>query len=323
MHYVLIHFDVPDVDPATFELIVDGRVRRPAALTLDGAARPAGGHDGGDDGVRRLGARAPRAAPGLGAVARRGDRLRRVDRDAPARRARGGRAARRRRRAAVHRPGPRVRSGRRAGLPAQPVDRGRDGRRRPAGLRHERRSRCPPSHGFPLRLIVPEWYGMASVKWLRSITAITEPFEGVQQTLLYRYRRSADDPGTPVTRKRPRALMAPPGMPEFLARTRHVRAGRTLVQGRAWSGPDAGQPRRVQRRRRAHVGRRAPGGAQRQARLERAGPTPGTRASRATTSSASARPTAPATPSRSTAPRPGTRAATRVNAVQRVAVRVT
>ena len=195
MHYVLIHFDVPDVDPATFELIVDGRVRRPAALTPRGAARPAGGHDGGDDGVRRLGARPPRAAPGLGALARRGDRLRRVDRDAPARRARGGRAARRRRRAAVHRP-------------ATAASIRASSRTTSAACRS--RTRCagdvllayamngqplPPSHGFPLRLIVPEWYGMASVKWLRSITAITEPFEGVQQTQLYRYRRSDGRPG--------------------------------------------------------------------------------------------------------------------------------
>jgi sulfane dehydrogenase subunit SoxC len=97
----------------------------------------------------------------------------------------------------------------------------------------------PASHGFPVRLIVPEWYGMASVKWLRSITAIAQPFEGVQQTLLYRYRQSEDDPGTAVTRKKPRALMAPPGIPEFLSRTRHLRAGRTLVEGRAWSGADA------------------------------------------------------------------------------------
>ena len=52
----------------------------------------------------------------------------------------------------------------------------------------------PAQHGFPLRLIVPDWYGMASVKWLRSITAIAEPFEGVQQALLYRYRRSEKDP---------------------------------------------------------------------------------------------------------------------------------
>ena len=102
---------------------------------------------------------------------------------------------------------------------------------------------------------------MASVKWLRSITAITEPFQGVQQTLLYRYRRSADDPGTPVTRKRPRALMAPPGMPEFLTRTRHVRAGRTLGRGPRVVGSRPGQPRRVQRRRRPHVGRRPPAGA--------------------------------------------------------------
>jgi len=96
----------------------------------------------------------------------------------------------------------------------------------------------PASHGFPLRLVVPDWYGMTSVKWLRSITAIAEPFEGVQQALLYRYRSSEDDPGTPVTRKRPRALMAPPGVPEFLTRARHVRAGLTLIEGRAWSGGD-------------------------------------------------------------------------------------
>jgi sulfane dehydrogenase subunit SoxC len=94
----------------------------------------------------------------------------------------------------------------------------------------------PPSHGFPLRLVVPEWYGMASVKWLRSITAIAEPFEGVQQTVLYNYRREEDEPGTPVTRKRPRALMAPPGIPEFLSRLRHVRREPTRITGRAWSG---------------------------------------------------------------------------------------
>src|SRR3712207_8467415 len=65
----------------------------------------------------------------------------------------------------------------------------------------------PPQHGFPLRLVVPDWYGMASVKWLRSITAVDKPFSGVQQALKYRYKRSGDDPGVPVTRKRPRALM--------------------------------------------------------------------------------------------------------------------
>jgi sulfane dehydrogenase subunit SoxC len=35
MHYVLTHFDVPDVDAATYELAVDGRVRNSVALTLE------------------------------------------------------------------------------------------------------------------------------------------------------------------------------------------------------------------------------------------------------------------------------------------------
>ena len=35
-----------------------------------------------------------------------------------------------------------------------------------------------PQHGYPLRLIVPGWYGMASVKWLARIEAIEHSFDG-------------------------------------------------------------------------------------------------------------------------------------------------
>jgi DMSO/TMAO reductase YedYZ molybdopterin-dependent catalytic subunit len=42
-----------------------------------------------------------------------------------------------------------------------------------------------PQHGFPLRLIVPGWYGMASVKWLTRIEALTQPFDGYQQVAGY------------------------------------------------------------------------------------------------------------------------------------------
>ena len=126
----------------------------------------------------------------------------------------------------------------------------------------------PAPHGFPLRLLVPDWYGMASVKWLRSITAIAEPFEGVQQTLLYRYRRSEDDPGTPVTRKKPRALMAPPGIPEFLTRVRHVRVGRTEIRPCLVRSGHR-QPCRVQRRRRTRLVGRAAGTTARVVRLDR------------------------------------------------------
>src|SRR5207244_12473929 len=47
------------------------------------------------------------------------------------------------------------------------------------------RQPLPPQHGFPLRLVVPGWYGMTHVKWLRSITLVTQPFRGYQQEPAY------------------------------------------------------------------------------------------------------------------------------------------
>jgi sulfane dehydrogenase subunit SoxC len=94
----------------------------------------------------------------------------------------------------------------------------------------------PPQHGFPVRLIVPGWYGMTSVKWLSRIDAIAEPFAGYQQATGYRIRAHEGDEGTPVTRIMPRALMAPPGIPEFMSRARFLEAGPCEVTGRAWSG---------------------------------------------------------------------------------------
>ena len=94
----------------------------------------------------------------------------------------------------------------------------------------------PPQHGAPLRLIVPGWYGMTHVKWLQAITAVDKPFTGWQQDVAYHVRASEDEQGEPVTRIFPRALMIPPGFPDFLARTRHVEAGPCLLEGRAWSG---------------------------------------------------------------------------------------
>lgn len=92
-----------------------------------------------------------------------------------------------------------------------------------------------PQHGFPLRLLVPGWYGMTSVKWLSSIAAVTEPFRGFHQAVAYHYRRTEEDPGTPVRRIRPRALMSPPGLPDFPERRRYVDRGSVNLQGRAWS----------------------------------------------------------------------------------------
>ena len=47
----------------------------------------------------------------------------------------------------------------------------------------------PPQHGFPLRLLVPGWYGMTNVKWLTRITVLDEPFTGYQQARGYRLRQ--------------------------------------------------------------------------------------------------------------------------------------
>ncbi|MDN3240880.1 sulfite oxidase [Glycomyces tritici] len=94
----------------------------------------------------------------------------------------------------------------------------------------------PPQHGHPLRLVVPGWYGMAHVKWLRDITVAEEPFTGFQQTVAYRLRQEPDEEGTPVTRIAPRALMIPPGFPDFMSRSRVVSPGDVLLEGRAWSG---------------------------------------------------------------------------------------
>jgi DMSO/TMAO reductase YedYZ molybdopterin-dependent catalytic subunit len=46
-----------------------------------------------------------------------------------------------------------------------------------------------PNHGFPVRLFVPGWYGVASVKWLKRIEAARQPFRGYFQTKKYTYQR--------------------------------------------------------------------------------------------------------------------------------------
>jgi DMSO/TMAO reductase YedYZ molybdopterin-dependent catalytic subunit len=94
----------------------------------------------------------------------------------------------------------------------------------------------PPQHGFPVRLVVPGWYGMTSVKWLARITVVDTPFTGYQMRHSYRLRQEEDEEGVPLARMHPRSLMVPPGIPEFLTRARVVPTGPCLLRGRAWSG---------------------------------------------------------------------------------------
>jgi len=94
----------------------------------------------------------------------------------------------------------------------------------------------PPQHGFPARLIVPGWYGMAQVKWLEEISVLDHSFDGFQNVVSYRLRQEPAEAGEPVTRIEPRALLTPPGFPDFMSRTRVAHPGRVHLTGRAWSG---------------------------------------------------------------------------------------
>jgi len=93
-----------------------------------------------------------------------------------------------------------------------------------------------PAHGAPVRIIVPGWYGMASVKWLTSIEVTSGDWWGHQMDA-YSYLRSAGDPArVPLEQLPVRGLMAPPGHPDFFSRTRVVAPGTVRVVGKAWAG---------------------------------------------------------------------------------------
>ena len=62
-----------------------------------------------------------------------------------------------------------------------------------------------PVHGFPVRLFVPGWYGVASVKWLRRIEVLDRPFAGYFQTVKYTRQRRGRKGSTIRFRKKKRA----------------------------------------------------------------------------------------------------------------------
>ncbi len=113
----------------------------------------------------------------------------------------------------------------------------------------------PPQHGFPLRLVVPGSYGMASVKWLEAITVLDSPFEGYQQARGYRLRQHPDEPGEPVFRILPRSLMVPPGVPDFATRVRNLQPGPCNAARARLVGPRGDRTGRGERRRRLELER--------------------------------------------------------------------
>ncbi len=96
-----------------------------------------------------------------------------------------------------------------------------------------------PDHGFPLRVILPRWYGVASVKWLVRISALPSSFSGYFQKERYVYTGEQGTPdGTPVGLMRVRAVIAEPSDGAELP------MGPLEIAGTAWSG--SGKINRVQ-----------------------------------------------------------------------------
>jgi DMSO/TMAO reductase YedYZ molybdopterin-dependent catalytic subunit len=88
----------------------------------------------------------------------------------------------------------------------------------------------PLQHGFPVRVVVPGWYGVASVKWLTHIEVSATRFAGYFQTERYVFVGEGQQRREPVNLQRVRAIITEPGQDEEVA------AGDLVVRGVAWSG---------------------------------------------------------------------------------------
>jgi sulfane dehydrogenase subunit SoxC len=237
LHYLLIHYDIPHIDAASWRLTVDGAVRRPLTLSLeDLRARPGVSLtvtvECAGNGRALLEPHVesqPWLVEAVGNAEWTGTPLRGVledagvDSDADEIVLTG----------LDHGLDHDVEQDYQRSLPVA------EAMREDVLLAYEMNGApLPPQHGFPVRVVVPGWYGMTHVKWLGRVTAVIEPFDGFQMTGSYRIW-TTDDPdeaGTPVSRIQPRALMAPPGFPDFFTRQRIAERGDVELVGRAWSG---------------------------------------------------------------------------------------
>jgi len=94
----------------------------------------------------------------------------------------------------------------------------------------------PAEHGYPVRLLVPGWYGMASVKWLVNIRVLSQPFRGFHENDYYVFvaEGESDTPiGQRVTTIRVKSLITWPG------RGGLIPTGTHRIRGVAWSGQGA------------------------------------------------------------------------------------
>ena len=90
----------------------------------------------------------------------------------------------------------------------------------------------PEAHGGPLRAIVPGWYGMDSVKWLRKIIVSRERFTGFYQSNRYYEARH-------VNGATERGALGPVKLKSQFARpiqNQNLSLKPVLIEGAAWCG---------------------------------------------------------------------------------------
>jgi DMSO/TMAO reductase YedYZ molybdopterin-dependent catalytic subunit len=84
-------------------------------------------------------------------------------------------------------------------------------------------------HGAPVRAVVPTFYAMDSVKWLRTIELAPEPEPGPFQADDYKLWYGDDEAGEEIGPIRVASVITEP-------RPAAVRAGRVRIRGAAWTG---------------------------------------------------------------------------------------
>jgi DMSO/TMAO reductase YedYZ molybdopterin-dependent catalytic subunit len=93
-----------------------------------------------------------------------------------------------------------------------------------------------PEHGFPLRLILPGWYGMAQVKWLTRIEVIDRRYEGRHMARNYQSLRAVKSPegmlwlDSSIARNQLKSVIA------RVTRRRAANRFEYKVAGAAWGG---------------------------------------------------------------------------------------
>jgi DMSO/TMAO reductase YedYZ molybdopterin-dependent catalytic subunit len=89
----------------------------------------------------------------------------------------------------------------------------------------------PPDHGFPVRLVVPGWIGIASIKWLGQIEVADQPLFSPWNTTMYRMTGGEYPPDSPpLTEQAVKSAFELP-FPATLPA-----GGKLTLDGRSWSG---------------------------------------------------------------------------------------